>query len=77
MLPHCRKEMARVEQKRTRKVWQNPKGGTMNIPKTHLYRVEFTQYEYINAESEEDAIEKVCKYHRIEPDSVTEVESDD
>ena len=49
----------------------------MNIPKTHLYRVEFTQYEYINAESEEDAIEKVCKYHRIEPDSVTEVECDD
>ena len=42
-----------------------------------LYRVEFTQYEYIDAENEEDAIEKVCKYHRIEPDSVTEVECDD
>ena len=41
-----------------------------------LYRVVYESTEYIEADNEEEAIEKVCRYHRLEPDAVTEVEED-
>lgn len=42
----------------------------------YLYRVKFEQVEYIYADDEEQAIEKTCKYHRVEPDSVIEVDEE-
>lgn len=41
-----------------------------------LFRLTIEGTAWIEAESEEEAIEKVCKYHHLEPDAVTEVDEE-
>lgn len=41
-----------------------------------MYRISIEFAEFVEAKSEEEAIEKICKFHNLEPDAVIEVEKE-